>query len=134
MGGIPTLLTHIVSIKREIGHLCHDEGRQPKQGVTQAQTTMTTVPPAAQVSAPSTSLFARFASYLSLRFCPRYRRDMDIVCVIGIMHLELLPPFLSAVRNSISVLLELPRDLRVDCLDHARSAHDILHRRHSRCI
>jgi hypothetical protein len=85
MGGIPTLLTHIVSIKREIGHLCHDESRQPKQG----QTMTTTAPTAAQVSAPGTSLFFLASPFVPVHATGALTRDMDVVCVIDIMHLEL---------------------------------------------
>lgn len=44
-------------IKREIGHLCHDENRPSKQGAAQAQTTMPP-PPAAETSVqPATTPF-----------------------------------------------------------------------------
>ncbi|KAI0252870.1 hypothetical protein BJV78DRAFT_1199626 [Lactifluus subvellereus] len=46
-------------IKREIGHLCHDENRPIKQGAAQAQTA-TVAPPAAQVNVPGMSIFVRF--------------------------------------------------------------------------
>jgi hypothetical protein len=62
----------IRSIKREIGHLCHDENRPSKNGTAQAQITMPP-PPATETSALCMSLL-----YSSLSLC-RHRRSIYMV-------------------------------------------------------
>jgi hypothetical protein len=100
-----SLLTHIVSIKREIGHLCHDENKQNKQGVSQPQTT-TAAPPAAQVSIACTSNFCLIS------YCARHTS-----------------PSLSVGSYSVSVHAAgaVTRELDADYFHRARSAHDTLH-------
>jgi hypothetical protein len=55
----------VISIKREIGHLCHDENRPSRQGAAQAQTTVPP-PPAAETSAQRMS-FIHYMHPMSLR-------------------------------------------------------------------
>lgn len=54
--GIFTLLIHFISIKREIGHLCHDESKSGKQNTTaQPQMTAPALASLASASGMSTS-------------------------------------------------------------------------------
>src|ERR1700761_5858317 len=55
------------SIKREIGHLCHDENRPSKHGAAQAQASMPP-PPAAETSTQCMSLPSLFMTYIPFLF------------------------------------------------------------------
>src|SRR6266851_6206330 len=63
------LTSHVVSIKREIGHLCHDENKPSKPNAPQSPAAMALE--ATPVSAPGMStIFCLAPPHLSLRVAP----------------------------------------------------------------
>ena len=69
----------VISIKREIGHLCHDENRPSKPGPAQAQTTMPP-PPATETSVQRMSLLPSFIHDMHPMSLRCHRPDLFVCC------------------------------------------------------